>query len=167
MGRFLTLTQLDEVLAEERARGRRVVMANGCFDLLHVGHLRYLEAARAAGDVLVVVVNSDASARALKGPGRPVTPEEERVELLCGFRCTDYVVLWNENTMDGILRRVRPDVHAKGTDYGTPEQVPEYETVRSLGGRTVLVGDPKDHASRDLVARIVALHGHGGDPRKE
>jgi len=164
MGRVLTLDELVRQLSAARARGARVVLANGLFDLVHVGHLRYLAAARREGDVLVVAVNGDGSARALKGPGRPLVPAGERAELVAGFACVDYVLLWDEESMDGLLRRLRPDVHAKGTDYGTPAEVPEHATMRELGGRTVLVGDPKNHASRDLIARVLAAFGARGGP---
>jgi rfaE bifunctional protein nucleotidyltransferase chain/domain len=135
------------------------VLANGLFDLLHVGHLRYLDAARREGDLLVVAVNGDRSAATLKGAGRPLVPAAERAELIAGFRSVDFVLVWDELTMDALIERLRPDVHAKGPDYGTPERVPEYATVRAHGGRTALVGDPKDHATRDLIAEIVARFG--------
>jgi rfaE bifunctional protein nucleotidyltransferase chain/domain len=161
MGRRVTLDQLAAIREDARRAGRRVVLANGCFDLLHVGHLRFLQAARAEGDALVVAVNGDDSARELKGAGRPLVPEAERAELLAGFDCVDYVVVWDERTMDGLIARLQPDVHAKGPDYGTPERVPEYPAVRAYGGRTVLVGDPKDHASRELISAILARFGRG------
>lgn len=159
MGLLLTVPALRAALEPARARGARVVLANGLFDLLHVGHLRYLQAARREGEILVVAVNGDRSARALKGEGRPLVPEGERAELVAGLGCADYVVLWDEPTMDGLLELLRPEVHAKGPDYGTPERVPEYHTLRRLGGRTVLVGDPKDHATTDLIARIAERFG--------
>lgn len=156
--KVLGLDALVECLAPLRSRGRTVALANGLFDLLHVGHLRYLEAAGAEADVLVVAVNSDASARALKGPSRPVMPDHERAELVAGFSCVDYVVVFEETTVEGLLGRLRPDVHCKGTDY-TSETVPEREVARSLGIRIAIVGDPKAHASRDIMARIRGANG--------
>jgi D-glycero-beta-D-manno-heptose 1-phosphate adenylyltransferase len=139
-----------------RQEGRQVVFANGCFDLFHVGHVRYLEGARQQGDVLVVGVNSDRSVRQLKGEGRPLLPEDARAELLAAMECVDYVVIFDDLTAENILRDLRPDVHCKGTDY-TEATVPEREVVRSWGGRVVIVGDPKDHSTRDVLARIAQL----------
>ena len=144
-----------EAAARERAAGRRIVFANGAFDLLHVGHVRYLEAARACGDWLVVGVNSDRSVAAAKGPGRPILPERERAELVAALETVDAVTIFDEDTPEELIRSLAPHVHAKGTDY-TPETVPEREAVASSGGRTVIVGDPKDHATSDLIARIRA-----------
>lgn len=149
----ITLEQAGRIVQEAHAEGKTVVMANGCFDLIHVGHVRYLEGARAEGDLLIVAINSDASIRRLKGPGRPVIPEDERAEIVSAFKPVDYVFLFDEPTVDRILRLLRPDVHAKGTDY-TAETVPERETVREYGGRVAIVGDPKDHSSRDLISRL-------------
>ena len=129
-----------------RQRGHRVVLANGAFDILHVGHVRYLAAAREAGDVLFVAVNSDASVQALKGPARPVMPLPERVELLTHLACVDWVVTFDETTVAAVLREIRPDLHAKGTDY-TPETVPERAVVAEWGGRPLICGDAKDHAT--------------------
>ncbi len=139
-----------------RQEGRQVVFANGCFDLFHVGHVRYLEGARQQGDVLVVGVNSDRSVRQLKGEGRPLLPEDARAELLAAMECVDYVVVFDDFTAENLLRDLRPDVHCKGTDY-TEATVPEREVVRSWGGRVVIVGDPKDHSTRDVLARIAQL----------
>jgi rfaE bifunctional protein nucleotidyltransferase chain/domain len=147
---------LDEVrarLAEARAAGRTVALANGCFDLLHVGHVRYLEGARAEADVLVVGVNGDASVRRLKGPERPVLPEHDRALLVAALRAVDHVVVFAEDDVGRLLLTLRPDVHCKGTDY-TPETVPEREVVRSYGGRVAIVGDPKQHDTRALLSRI-------------
>ncbi len=144
---------LLEQAAAQRAAGRRVVFANGAFDLLHVGHVRYLEAARREGDWLAVGVNSDASVWRAKGMGRPIVPERERTEILAALACVDAVVLFDEDSPAPLLEALRPDVHAKGTDY-TPESVPEREVVAAYGGRTVVVGDPKDHATTDLIRRI-------------
>jgi rfaE bifunctional protein nucleotidyltransferase chain/domain len=147
------LPGLLEEVGRLRARGKTIALANGLFDLLHVGHLRYLEAAREQADLLVVAVNSDASARALKGPGRPLVPDRERAELVAAFECVDFVVVFDSLTVEPILRALRPEVHCKGTDY-TPETVPERDVARELGIRIAIVGDPKDHATRDLVRRI-------------
>ena len=141
------------ILKHERHASRTVSFANGIFDLLHVGHVRYLSAAAQQGDILVVGLNSDASTRALKGAGRPITPAPERAEILAALECVDHVVLFEEPTCDALLGRLKPDVHCKGTDY-TAETVPEAPTVLAYGGRVAIVGDPKDYATRDIIARI-------------
>ena len=146
--------------AEWRGRGRRVVLANGCFDLLHVGHVRYLSAARGLGDALVVGLNSDASVRRLKGPGRPVIPADERAELIGALASVDLVVVFDDDSAEALIARLRPDVHAKGTDY-TEESVPERAAVLAAGGRVAIAGDPKSHATRDLIAAIMARFGAG------
>ncbi|MGE0455363.1 MAG: adenylyltransferase/cytidyltransferase family protein [Vicinamibacteria bacterium] len=148
-----TLERLLERLAPERAAGRTLALANGCFDVLHVGHLRYLEGAAAEADLLLVGVNGDASVRRLKGPGRPVLDEDERAQLVAALRCVDYVVVFQEDDVRRLLLALRPDVHCKGTDY-TQETVPERDVVRSYGGRVAIVGDPKQHDTRALIARI-------------
>ena len=155
--KFKTVEELKPMLESLQKLGRQVVFANGCFDLLHVGHVRYLQAARAAGDLLVVALNGDRSVRELKGPGRPLLKLEERVELVAALECVDYVVSFDEPTADAILDHLRPDVHAKGTDY-TEKGVPEAGTVLSYGGRIAIVGDPKDHSTRDLLRRIADRH---------
>ena len=157
MGEQLSADELAARLEHERASGRTVAFANGHFDLLHVGHLRYLRAAKAEADLLVVGINDDDSVARLKGPGRPVVPAGERAELLAALEPVDFVVVFDGDSPAPLLSRLRPDVHCKGTDYGTPERVPEYEVVRAYGGRTALVGDPKDHATSDLLARVRAL----------
>jgi len=157
VGLALTLPELRRRVAELKAQGKKIAFANGHFDLLHVGHLRYLQAARAEGDVLVVAINDDASVARLKGPGRPIVPADERAELLAALETVDFVIIFEGDSPASLLADLRPDVHCKGTDYGDPERVPEYEVVRSYGGRTVLVGDPKDHATSDLIAKIKAL----------
>jgi len=157
MGEVLTRAELASKLAELRAAGRRIAFANGHFDLLHVGHLRYLRAARAEGDLLVVAVNDDASVRRLKGEGRPVVPAAERAELLAALEPVDFVVVFSGDSPAPLLAELRPDVHCKGPDYGSPERVPERAVVAAYGGRTALVGDPKDHATSDLIARVRAL----------
>lgn len=157
MGIVLTLPDLAARLAALKKAGKRVALANGHFDLLHVGHLRYLEAARAEGDVLVVALNDDASVQRLKGAGRPLVPAAERAELLAALEPVDFVVTFSGDSPAPLLARLKPDIHCKGTDYGSPEKVPEYPVVRAYGGRTVLVGDPKDHATSELIAKIKAL----------
>ncbi len=149
----MTPEEAGALAARLRADDKRVVLANGCFDLLHVGHVRYLDAARALGDVLFVGLNSDAAVARLKGPGRPLMPAAERAEILAGLRAVDHVVVFDEDTADRLVSLVRPAVHAKGTDY-TDASVPEAASVRAVGGRVAIVGDPKDHATRDLIARI-------------
>ena len=144
-----TLEELESVILREKKKGKEVVMANGCFDLLHVGHVRYLEAARLEGDLLVVAINSDASVRQIKGPGRPFVPQEERLELVAALEAVDYVFLFYDLTLDRILLRLKPQVQAKGTDY-TEKTVPERGTVLSYGGRIAICGDPKDHSSTEL-----------------
>ncbi|MCL6480495.1 MAG: adenylyltransferase/cytidyltransferase family protein [Firmicutes bacterium] len=151
--KILPLDQLQQRLAEHRARGARIVLANGVFDLLHVGHVRYLAGARAEGDVLVVAVNSDASTRQLKGPGRPLLDEQARAALVAAVAVVDYVTVFSTPNVEPLLETLRPDVHAKGTDY-TPTTVPERETARRLGIRVAIVGDPKHHSSRELLARL-------------
>jgi rfaE bifunctional protein nucleotidyltransferase chain/domain len=137
----------------ERAAGRTIALANGCFDLLHVGHVRYLEGARAEADALVVGVNGDESVRRLKGAGRPVMPEADRALLVAALRCVDRVVVFHEEDVSRLLLALRPDVHCKGTDY-QPDTVPERDVVRSYGGRVAIVGDPKQHDTRALLERM-------------
>ena len=137
-------------MADWRRAGERVTLANGCFDLLHVGHVRYLHAARELGGKLIVAVNGDASVRALKGEGRPVMPSEERAEILASIADVDAVVVFPEEDVRAIIREVRPDFHAKGTDY-TPESVPERDVVTAYGGRVVIVGDPKNHSATEII----------------
>jgi rfaE bifunctional protein nucleotidyltransferase chain/domain len=138
---------------EHRKNGQRVVLANGCFDILHVGHTRYLAGARAEGDVLVVAINSDASVARLKGPGRPVLPAEARAELVAALAVVDYVIVFDEPNVEALLEALRPDVHAKGTDY-TADSVPERAVAARLGVRVAIVGNPKQHSTRDLLARL-------------
>jgi rfaE bifunctional protein nucleotidyltransferase chain/domain len=153
MGEVLGRAALVERVARERAAGRTIAFANGAFDLLHVGHVRYLESAAAEADVLVVAVNDDDSVRGLKGEGRPIMTAADRAELVAALRCVDCVVVFPEPTVGPLLEALRPDVHCKGTDY-TVDTVPEREIVKAYGGRTAIVGDPKDHSTRDLLARI-------------
>ncbi|MCP3982632.1 MAG: adenylyltransferase/cytidyltransferase family protein [bacterium] len=144
---------LVEALRELRGRGETVALANGLFDILHVGHLRYLQGAAAEADRLVVAVNADASARKLKGPSRPVVTQAERAELLAGFSCVDFVTVFSELSVEPLLRELRPDVHCKGTDY-TAENVPERAVADELGIRVAIVGDPKDHATTEMIQRL-------------
>jgi rfaE bifunctional protein nucleotidyltransferase chain/domain len=148
-----TLDDVGRRVEEARADGRSVALANGCFDVLHVGHVRYLEGARAEADVLVVGVNADASVARLKGPGRPILPAEDRALLVAALRAVDHVVVFEEDDVKRLLLALRPDVHCKGTDY-TEETVPEKDVVRSYGGRVAIVGDAKDHDTRALIQRI-------------
>jgi rfaE bifunctional protein nucleotidyltransferase chain/domain len=150
--------QLAELAKRWRTQGEKVILTNGIFDLLHVGHVRYLRGAKELGGKVVVAVNSDSSARALKGEGRPHTPQQERAELLAALHDVDAVVIFGEKDVTAIIRELRPDVHAKGTDY-TEASVPEGALVRELGGRVAIVGDAKDHSSTELIAKI-------GNPRK-
>lgn len=152
-GQIVPLHRLAEEMAEVRRSGRKIALANGIFDILHVGHLRYLLAARAFADLLVVAVNSDRSARELRGPGRPILPEVERAELLSGLRCVDYVVIFDEPDVRAVIRALRPDVHVKGTDY-TPDSVPEREEVERWGGEVRIAGDSKAHSTTEVLRRI-------------
>jgi rfaE bifunctional protein nucleotidyltransferase chain/domain len=149
----LSLPELIEAVARDRAAGRMIALANGCFDVLHVGHVRYLQGAAAEADRLVVAVNDDDSVRMLKGEGRPIMSAADRAELVAGLRPVDYVVVFKGRTVADVLEAIRPDVHCKGTDY-TVESVPERALVAAYGGRTAIVGDPKDHSTRDLLARV-------------
>jgi rfaE bifunctional protein nucleotidyltransferase chain/domain len=151
--KILSRSDLLQAAAAQKAAGRRIVFANGAFDLLHVGHVRYLEAARREGDWLAVGVNSDRSVESSKGKGRPILPEAERAEIVSALACVDAVVLFDEDTPASLLSEMEPDVHAKGTDYGAGT-VPERGVVAAYGGRTLIVGDPKDHATTDIIERI-------------
>jgi rfaE bifunctional protein nucleotidyltransferase chain/domain len=150
----VTIEEAARLAERLRAEGKRIVLANGCFDVLHVGHVRYLREARKLGDVLFLGLNDDASVRRLKGAGRPVMPLDERAEILKSLRDVDHVVVFAEDTADTLVARLRPDVHAKGTDY-TSETVPEAATARAVGARVAIAGDPKSHSTRDVIARIV------------
>jgi len=144
---------LAAILEEHRRASRKIVFANGVFDLLHVGHVRYLEAARAEGDLLVVGINSDSSTRKLKGPGRPILTERARAALVAALKSVNYVVIFDELDVNSLLKELQPDIHAKGTDY-TADTVPERELAALLGIRVAIVGDPKQHSTRDLLARL-------------
>jgi len=153
MGEILSRADLLARTDEARRAGQSIAFANGCFDLLHVGHVRYLAAAAREADLLVVAINDDESVRTLKGDGRPILSAADRAELVAALRCVDFVVVFSEPTVGPLLEAIRPDVHCKGTDY-TLDTVPERDVVRSYGGRVAIVGDPKDHSTRDLLARI-------------
>jgi len=157
MGEALGLEDLKARLDGFRPSGSKVVLANGHFDVLHVGHLRYLEAAKEQGDLLVVAINDDSSVARLKGKGRPVVPAAERAELLAALNPVDFVVVFSGDSPVDLLQELQPDVHCKGTDYGSPDRVPEYGVVRAYGGATTLVGDPKDHSTTDLISKIKNL----------
>lgn len=154
------LEEAAALAARLRGEGRRVVLANGCFDLIHVGHVRYLTAARTLGDVLFVGINSDGAVARLKGAGRPLMPASERAEILAALRPVDHVVVFDDDTADRLVERVRPDVHAKGSDY-SEATVPEREAVRAVGGHVAIAGDPKGHSTRDLISVIVERFGRG------
>lgn len=153
--KILDRNRLIARVAIARKNGARVVLANGCFDILHVGHVRYLEGARALGDLLIVGLNSDAQVRALKGEGRPLVPERERAEMIAALRAVDIVTIFPEPNVEALIRAIRPDVHAKGTDY-TEETVPERAVVLSYGGRVAIVGDPKDHSTTEMVRKVTS-----------
>jgi len=151
--RILGQQKLIERVMQARALGARIVLANGCFDLLHAGHVRYLEGARALGNLLVVAINSDAQVEKLKGRGRPLMPQDQRAEIVAALEPVDLVTIFDEPTVDNLLLTLKPDFHAKGTDY-TEETVPEREVVRSYGGRVAIVGDPKDHSTSELIKSL-------------
>ena len=153
MAQIVSRSALRDLVAADRGKGRTIALANGCFDVLHVGHVRYLRGAAAEADRLVVAINDDPSVTALKGPGRPILSADERTELVAAIGVVDYVVLFSTPTVAELLDELRPDVHCKGTDY-TVDTVPEREVVRAYGGRTAIVGDPKAHSTRDLLDTV-------------
>ncbi len=156
MGRIvIDHEELADLLNRHRGRGHRIVLANGCFDLLHVGHTRFLIDAKHAGEVLVVAVNSDDSVRRIKGPGRPVTPQAERMEIIAALGAVDYVTCFDEPTVDRLILRLKPDFQAKGTEYAV-DAVPEKKTVESYGGRVIICGDPKSHSTTQTIGRLGA-----------
>ncbi len=155
-GRVVDRSTLIERVRAAREKGLRVVLANGCFDVLHAGHVRYLEGAKALGDLLVVGVNSDEQVSKQKGAGRPILSARERAELVASLESVDLVTIFAEPTVEDLLLTLRPDVHAKGTDY-TVDTVPEREVVKSFGGRVAIVGDPKDHSTSDMIARLMEM----------
>ncbi|MBN1417277.1 MAG: adenylyltransferase/cytidyltransferase family protein [Planctomycetes bacterium] len=154
--RVETLEDLRDLVATYRAEGVRTVFTNGCFDILHVGHIRCLVDAKSRGDKLLVAINSDRSIRTMKGPLQPIFPEEERAEVIAAMACVDHIYIFDDLTVDDILRTIQPHVHAKGTDY-TVDTVPERPTVLSYGGEIAIVGDPKNHSTSDIIKRIQAL----------
>jgi rfaE bifunctional protein nucleotidyltransferase chain/domain len=157
MGQIISeLAELKRIIDKEKERGRKVVFGNGCFDLLHVGHVRYLKGAKALGDVLIIAVNDDSSVTGLGKRKQVVTPARERAEIIAAIEGVDYVILFSEPNVESLLRILQPHIHAKGTDY-TEESVPEGEIVRAYGGRVAIVGDPKDHSTRDLIKTIKEL----------
>lgn len=160
MGEVVSAETLKTLVAAEHAAGRTVALANGCFDLLHVGHVRYLDAARREADRLAVAVNDDESVRRLKGEGRPVLDAAARAELVAALRSVDYVVVFSEPNVERLLRLIRPDVHCKGTDY-TADTVPERDVAREVGARVAIVGDPKDHSTQALLGRLSAASSDG------
>jgi rfaE bifunctional protein nucleotidyltransferase chain/domain len=151
--RIVDRDQLVTQIAAKRDKGSRIVFANGCFDILHVGHVRYLAGARELGDMLIVGINSDRQVAALKGSGRPVMPEHERAEIIASLESVDLVTIFDEPTVTELLLALQPDIHAKGTDY-TENTVPERDVIRSYGGRVAIVGDPKDHSTSDLITTL-------------
>jgi rfaE bifunctional protein nucleotidyltransferase chain/domain len=158
---------LVEKVAEIRQNGAKIVLANGCFDLFHVGHIRYLAGAKELGDFLVVGINSDAQVKKLKGENRPFMPEAERAEIVAALRFVDAVTIFDEPTVTELIRAVRPDFHAKGTDY-TTETVPEREIVKEYGGKVAIVGDPKDHSSTELIQIVsTKINRRGAETQRE
>ncbi len=157
MGKVIeTREELKRIIDGERSKGKKIVFGNGCFDLLHVGHIRYLSSAKSLGDILVVAVNNDSSVTGLGKRKTVVTPAAERAEIIAALSVVDYVILFSESTVENLLRTLKPDIHAKGTDY-TADSVPEKDIVNSYGGSVAIVGDPKDHSTRDLIQTIKKL----------
>lgn len=161
---ILDRTELKQAVDTARKEGSRIILANGCFDLFHAGHIRYLAGAKSLGGMLVVGINSDTQVTALKGVGRPFIPQEERAEIISAFRFVDVVTVFHEPTVEELIRLIRPDFHAKGTDY-TPESVPERDIVKEYGGKVAIVGDPKDHSSTELIAAVSASSEKPGNLR--
>ncbi|PYS59684.1 MAG: D-glycero-beta-D-manno-heptose 1-phosphate adenylyltransferase [Acidobacteria bacterium] len=151
--RILERRDLLAVVKAAKRKGSRIVLANGCFDVLHVGHIRYLEAAKALGDLLIVGVNSDEQTRRLKGEGRPLAPQDQRAQIVSALAAVDFVTIFHEPTVEQLLLALRPDIHAKGTDY-TEDTVPERDVVRSFGGQLAIVGDPKNHSSSEIIDKV-------------
>lgn len=153
LDKILTIKKLELTISQARESNKKIVFANGCFDLLHVGHIRYLVAAKELGDILIVAINSDQMVRELKGDGRPLTSELERAEIIAALECVDYVTIFNTPTVKELLLLLKPDIHAKGTDY-TVDNVPERKIVSSYGGQVAIVGDPKNHSTTELLKRL-------------
>jgi rfaE bifunctional protein nucleotidyltransferase chain/domain len=160
-----TLAQLRTIVDRERKKGKIIVLANGGFDLVHAGHVRYLEAAKKKGDILIVALNSDSSIRKLKGRGRPILPQQERADILSAFACVDFITIFNEPNVENILMSLKPHVHAKGSDY-TKKTVPERETVLAYGGRIAIAGGPKIRSTSEVIPRILAKMKSAGRSRK-
>ncbi len=158
LGKLKTLAELQEIVEEQKAAGKTIVLANGCFDLFHVGHIRYLREAKTKGDLLIVALNSDQSVRKLKGEGRPILPQEERAEILSAFSFVDYVTIFDELNVVTILRNLKPHIHVKGSDY-TEETVPEKDTVREYGGRVAIAGGPKIRNTSEILRKIAGARG--------
>ncbi|MCX8110552.1 MAG: adenylyltransferase/cytidyltransferase family protein [Syntrophorhabdaceae bacterium] len=157
MGKIIRdMARLKEIINEERAKGKRIVFGNGCFDIIHVGHIRYLRGAKELGDCLVVAINDDTSVESLGKRKRVVTPVDERAEIISAIDCVDYITVFSEPTVERLLRELRPDIHAKGTDY-TEDSVPEKDIVLSYGGRVAIVGDPKNHSTSEIIKTIQNL----------
>ena len=165
MKKLKTLAQLRTIVDRERKKGKIIVLANGGFDLVHAGHVRYLEAAKKKGDILIVALNSDSSIRKLKGQGRPILPQRERAEILSAFACVDFITIFNEPNVENILMALKPNVHAKGSDY-TKKTVPERETVLAYGGRIAIAGGPKIRSTSEVIPRILAKIKIAGPSRK-
>jgi rfaE bifunctional protein nucleotidyltransferase chain/domain len=159
LSRIVGRSDLIARVETEKRSGKRIVFANGCFDVLHVGHVRYLEAAKSLGDLLIVGVNSDEQARRLKGEGRPLQPQDQRAEIIASIAAVDLVTIFSEPTVTELLLALKPDIHAKGTDY-TEDSVPERNVVRSFGGRVAIVGDPKDHSSSEMIEKLAVSSKH-------
>ncbi len=153
MKKYYSRKQLTKIIGEEKKQGKRIVLANGCFDLIHVGHIRYLKDAKKRGDVLVLAVNSDSSIRRLKGKGRPLLSEKERVDIIAAISYVDYITVFEEETVEKVLLALKPDIHAKGSDY-TEETVPEKDIVRSYGGGIAITGGPKVRSTSELINQI-------------
>ena len=153
MNKLKDIDKLKTIIERERGEGKKIVFANGCFDIVHVGHIRYLKEAKELGDLLIVAINSDSSAKRLKGDGRPVTPENERAEIVAAIEYVDYVIVFNEPNVSNLLLTLKPDIHAKGTDY-TEDSVPEVKIVRSYGGRVAITGDKKERSSTGVIERL-------------
>lgn len=155
--KYKTVEQLQEIVRKAQSEGKIVVLGNGAFDLLHVGHVRYLQGARQLGDLLIVAVNSDVSVRTNKGASRPILEQFDRISLVAAIEAVDYVTCFDDAKVSAVLQALKPNIHAKGTDYRTPQQVPEAAVVAEYGGTTALVGDPKDHSTTDIIGKIRSL----------
>jgi len=154
--KFYPLTQLKQIIQDEKKKGNTIVLANGCFDLIHVGHIRYLKESRKTGDILVVALNNDSSVRKIKGKGRPILSESERIEILSSFSCVDYITTFDETNVEKVLLALKPHIHAKGSDY-TKESVPEKETVLRYGGKIAITGGPKVRSTSDIIKAIAKI----------